>query len=324
MAVERSRPQIDMQACSLDVELKVITEIAQVLRVQAESLDPYFKQQILMREMLIRELETLEKRLALIRLFNSEAFTKRPSIAVAHHGTTWSRAREIQRLIAEHAIEPFIQSTSDGEWLGHGVYFWLMAPHRAATWGREIYAFQRRRRPWLPNLIDPGVADYVPIPDGQRSHFAVVEVRLRFFVETTINLLDQQWVDRVRQFYQTFVAKTRTIEDQARALSNYGYVNVTAADGTSRRSVAPQIDGPHRTRDCLFFNELVAKYPRAQSIVAAIREGEQLIDGMNFNEKDHVQVNVIDQSIIDLADVTVTDAADYFESLPVQTNSTGV
>ena len=190
-----------------------------------------------------------------------------------------------------------------------------MAPHRAAEWGREIYMFQRRQNPWLPNLLDPTAADFVPVPDSQHSHFAVIEVRLRLFSETTVNLLDQNWVEHVRSFFDVFQGKERTIEDAARAKTNYEFMTSPAHQGQATlRRLIPQIDGHIRTRDCLFFNEFLREYPEVQSVVATFAEGDRLVQGINIGERDHVQINVVDQSIIDVTDFTIRDADEVLGS----------
>ncbi len=303
-------PVIDQTEFSLDEELLQLEEIMETLRVQSERLDPYFQQQRLMRQLILTEVKLLHKKLEFVRRFDRQTYTKRPTIVVAHHGTTWAGARNIVKRIRAGSIEPFRPSVSDGEWLGHGVYFWLMAPVRSASWGREMYGYRRKRQRWLPNLDDESAPDFVPVPTGQTSHFAVVEVRLRLFANTTINLLDQAWMDQVRLFYEEFASTERDIIDTVRAKSNYGYLEETSADGRTRNTFTAVADGPFRTRDCLFFNELRAKYPSVQSVMAAFSEGGRLFEDMAFGTKDHVQVCVFDQSIIDLKGITIRDAED--------------
>jgi len=166
-----------------------------------------------------------------------------------------------------------------------------------------------RRGKWLPNLSEPTEADYLPLPSNQQSHFAVIEVRLRLFADTTVNLLDQKWVDEVRAFYLEFQATVRNSENAARARSNYSFEDAEV-NGVTRRVLKDDPGGPFRTRDCLFFNEIVKKYPEVQSIIASFSEGEYLLPGMSFGVKDHVQACVFDQTIIELEDLTIKDAAD--------------
>ena len=265
-----------------------------------------------MRQQLANLIRQLIRRIKLVEYFNKTSKLGRPAVVVAHHGTTWDRAREIRRLVNSGSVDPFHLSYSDGEWLGNGVYFWLMAPHRAATWGEEIYSYRRKRLKWLPNLSDPAQTDYLPLPAGQQSHFAVVEVRLRLFPNTTVNLLDQLWVDRIQAFYSEFEARVRNSENAARARSNYSFVD-EVVNGVKTRVIKDDPGGPFRTRDCMFFNELVERHPEVQSIVASFSEGEHLLPGMSFGVKDHVQACVFDQSIIELDGMRITDAADILD-----------
>lgn len=324
--------KIDHLKFSLEKHRISLDALRDELCDQAKALDPYLRQQILMREMLVREVESLTKRLKAIEKFNDLSFADRPTIAVAHHGTTWSRAREIRRLAKSNHPQPFRKSVNDWEWLGHGVYFWVMAPYRAAQWASEMYALQQRQSPWLPNLTDTEDANFVPVPEGQRSHFAVIEVRLRLFAPTTVNLLDNRWVQKVRDFYPTFTQKVRTIEDAARVKTNYEFVwaELPTKTGVTKRvrGVVSKRTGLMRTRDCMFFNEFLERYKDTQSILATFNEGKVVVKGINIGEKDHVQINVLDQSIIDMSEIrsgiAIKDAEDCLNPLPIQTTKSDV
>lgn len=310
-----------LNQCQLKEQLDAINVLIEVLETQAKLLEgnkgSYYRQQCLMRQMLLTEIAGLYDKLSRIEEFNGTDKLGRPTVAVAHHGTTWSRARQIFERAQCKVPAPFYVSTNEWEWLGHGVYFWLMAPTRAAKWARNVYQLERRRSPWLPNLTDPSSSDFVPVPADdpkQRSHFAVVEVRLRLFWPFTLNLLDTRHTEVLQAFVEKFDARfeKRSIEDQARAKSNYGESSASEHRKSPPVTAEPQSDGFLRTRDCLFFNEFLAENPWVQCVLASFREGNLIGNGINIGMRDHVQINVLDQSIIDVSDITIKDAEGIF------------
>ena len=300
--------------------MKQLDQVAKRLETQADALEQqpkyggYYRQQVRMRRMVIQEVKALQEKLQAVEMFNDLSVIKRPTIAKVHHGTTWSRAVEIERRIQANEFAPFRFSTGDGEWLGHGVYFWLMAPHRAALWGPSMYNIRRRFRPWLPNITDPTQSSYEPFTSSvnadprQESHFAVIRTYVRLFPRTTLNLLDQNWLTKLQAFGNRFISSigSRPREEQALIEHNWGFA--VTPQGT--RKLQPMLDGVYRNRDCFFFNAFLEENPELQAVIASVREGVQQF-GLNLWSTDHAQVNVRDQSIIVVEDLKIEDAKKF-------------
>jgi len=276
------------------------------------------KQLANMTQSLVHGLGLLKKRLEQMKIFRGPI--SKPSVLRGFHGTTLFAANEIMQKIANGHPNPFKESSNHWDWLGNGVYFWLEAPHRAADRAYWWYMILRRQLPWLPNLFDLG---QYPPPQGHRSHFAVIEARIRLFPETSMNLLDITWMEILKGFTREFEARAETKLEPVRtlAMSNYNVIKKLEVVETDKgmlqqvvRSAEEKESGPMRTRDCQLFNDFINDFPDIQCIVAGFREGEQVIPGVNVWDKDHVQINVVDQSIIDLGSVTVHDAAKFLSA----------
>jgi hypothetical protein len=301
--------------------MKVFDVFTNGLLHQANALLPYKKQQARMRQTLAFDLSCITPYLSLVKEFDGPVDA--PTVIVGHHGTTWSAAEKILERSKKGTSRPFSISRNEWDWLGYGVYFWMMAPHLAAIWAKIAYKIQRAQKPWLPNLADPTKEDFVIPPNGRKSHFAVIEVRLRIFPEHTLNLLDVSWEEFVKESYHQFEEQHphRSLEDRARAESNYEVVfeKEPHKGGDElyilRKYARPKSDGRMRTKDCMFFNSMIDEYKKIQCIIAAFREGDQIVPGVNIWSQDHVQINVIDQSIIDVERTVAYDAED-FEQLP--------
>src|SRR3989344_235179 len=141
----------------------------------------------------------LKTRLEQMKSFRGQI--DKPSVLRGYHGTTLFAANGVKESIARGLPEPFVVSKNLWDWLGSGVYFWLEAPHRAADRAYWWYKLSRRQHPWLPNLFNLG---QYPPPKDHRSHFAVIEARIRLFPETSINLLDISWMEALRNFTKIF------------------------------------------------------------------------------------------------------------------------
>ena len=299
----------------------VFDTIAHALLEQANALLPYKKQQARMRQTLVFDLSCITPYLSLIKKFDGPVDA--PTVIVGHHGTTWNAAEAILSRVRKGVSRPFGISRNEWDWLGYGVYFWMMAPHLAAIWAKIAYKVQRAQKPWLPNLADPTKEDFVIPPSGRKSHFAVIEVRLRIFPTHTLNLLDVSWEEFVKESYNLFEEQhsRRSLEDKARAESNYEMVFEKEPHKSGdelyilRKYARQKSDGRMRTRDCMFFNSMINRRKHIQCVIAAFREGEQIVPDVNIWNQDHVQINVIDQSIIEVESIAVHDAED-FEQLP--------
>lgn len=260
-------------------------------------------------------LELLRKRLEQMKIFRGPI--SKPSVLRGYHGTTLFAANEVLKNIAKGHPNPFKESANHWDWLGNGVYFWLEAPHRAADRAYWWYMILRRQLPWLPNLFD---LDQYPPSKDHRSHFAVIEARIRLFPEMSMNLLDIIWMERLKKFAKVFERLSEKKLEPVRTLAknNYNVVKKLETIETERsslrrmvRSAEKKESGPMRTRDCQVFNDFITLFPNVQCIVAGFREGKRVIPRVNVWDKDHVQINVLDQSIIDVENVTVHDAADF-------------
>ncbi len=86
-----------------------------------------------------------------------------------YHGTTKERAEHI-------LTEGFRFSRNDHDWLGHGVYFFERAPHRAAEWAAERY------RGGTPCVI-----------------------RARLTLRDCLDLTDTAGIRKLKPFYDLFV-----------------------------------------------------------------------------------------------------------------------
>lgn len=263
-------------------------------------------------------IESLKKRLEQMQFIGE--YSGKPSVIRGYHGTTLFAAKKVVGEIDAGNPNPFQESRNDWDWLGYGVYFWLEAPYRAAERAAWWYRILRKQRPWLPNLFD---LDQYPPPKGYRSHFAVIEARIRLFPETTLNLLDTSWVEKLEQFKEKFIARVEAKMEPERTLarSNYQVLSEFRSQQTSEGLLQKRVkfalenpEGEMRTRDCQLFNEFLQKFPDIQCIIAAFREGKQIIPGVNIWDKDHVQVNVLDQSSIDLGAIKIFDANEVLET----------
>jgi hypothetical protein len=75
-------------------------------------------------------------------------------LVVRYHGCTEAFARGL--LLGRKPIREWQASTNDGDWLGHGIYFWEHAPERAWRWARERYRTRRQRPAVLGAYIQLG------------------------------------------------------------------------------------------------------------------------------------------------------------------------
>src|SRR5216684_2224893 len=59
-------------------------------------------------------------------------------IVIGFHGCTEDFARDL--LLGVKPIPSWEPSSSEWDWLGHGIYFWEHGPERAFRWAKEKYA----------------------------------------------------------------------------------------------------------------------------------------------------------------------------------------
>jgi uncharacterized ParB-like nuclease family protein len=232
-----------------------------------------------------------------------------------HHGTTLYSALEVQKAINNGSLTPFRVSNNEWDWLGHGVYFWQSAPHRASERGEWWYRILRKQRPYLPDLTD---LDSCPSPEGYESNFAVIEVDIHIPKNRVVDLLDSYWLEKLSRFHTTFENHIRGLIEPQKTLSHSNYRVVTkelpAKDGSGMKRVkVAEVcdDGPMCTRNCILINRFVESQRNKQCVRGSFREGDQVISGVNIHMQDHIQVNVLDQAIIDFNTFTIHDAANY-------------
>lgn len=232
-----------------------------------------------------------------------------------YHGTTLYSALEVQKAIRDGSTAPFRVSNNDWDWLGHGVYFWQAAPHRASERGEWWYRILRKQRPYLPDLTDHGA--YAP-PEGYESNFAVIEVDIHIPKNRVIDLLDSYWLEKLSRFQVTYENHVRDLIEPQKTLARNNYRIVTkelpAKDGSGLKRVkVAEVcdDGPMCTRNCELLNRFIVKQRDKQCVRGTFREGDQVMPGVNIHMQDHIQVNVLDQSIIDFDTLEIKDAASY-------------
>ena len=232
-----------------------------------------------------------------------------------YHGTTLHAALEIQQAFKRGSTTPFRVSHNDWDWLGYGVYFWQSAPHRASERGEWWYRILRKQRPYLPDLTD---LDAYPPPEGYESNFAVIEVDIHIPKNRVVDLLDSYWLEKLSRFQVTYENHVRDLIEPQKTLAQNNYMIVTkelpAKDGSGMKRVkVAEVcdDGPMCTRNCELLNRFIEKQRNKQCVRGTFREGNQVMPGVNIHMLDHIQVNVLDQSIIDFDTFEIKAASSY-------------
>jgi hypothetical protein len=187
------------------------------------------------------------------------------------------RAENIRRSGFEYSENPW-------DWLGKGVYFFEAAPSLAGDWSRQL----------VGRLASKGIA----------AKPAVVSATLN--LEGCIDLLDNDWIG--------------AIQECARRLSAEGLLEqqhgLRLRSAANRAFIVADYDMPlasHRynASDCQVINALWGYLRDGGDTAPAIRApfvlGRQLYSNSFFFHESHVQIAVVDTSI--MSDVTIEPAS---------------
>ena len=181
-----------------------------------------------------------------------------PSIVLGYHGC--------DRSVADQAISGsghLRSSRNDYDWLGTGVYFWEADPTRAQEWAEDLRRRGAIRRPAVVGaIIDLGLC---------------------------LNLLDRAYLKLTRDAFDDLAALT----------ARTGRALPTNADLPGRTGLLL------RRLDCAVINycrEQRAKsrpdLPPFDTVRAAFVEGEPLYPSAGFNDRNHIQLCVVNPRCI--------------------------
>lgn len=177
------------------------------------------------------------------------------SFILGYHGCD---AVTAERVLAG---EPFIPSTNDYDWLGHGIYFWEANPRRGLDFARELAALPRGRGA----VKSPAVVG------------AVIDLGLCLDLTTTAGLT------QVRLAYDFTV--------NAAGFTSSGRLPENHRDGLRRRLDCAVINALHdintRRGD-----------PVADTVKGAFIEGPPIYPNASFHEKTHIQICVRNHACI--------------------------
>jgi hypothetical protein len=168
------------------------------------------------------------------------------------HGTTLVAAESIVR-------NGFKHSEKDYDWLGDGVYFWQDGPYRAREWALK----------WA-------VRHY-------GGEAAVVGAKVNLERSTLMDLIDIQWWDRLRTFYEKYLEYcTRT----GKGIPKQEADRLSGAHRLDRAVVNYAIDFCRKMGDSI------------TAVRAAFIEGKLVYPSSAFYDRAHVQIAVREGGLI--------------------------
>lgn len=178
-------------------------------------------------------------------------------VVVGFHGTTRERAESI---VEGGFNEP---SKHDWEWLGNGVYFWQDGPYRAQEWAWE----------WTV--------------ERHGGEAAVVGATIKLERAKIIDLIDIEWCDWLKRFYQDYI--------RHHALHDKPFLR------QDPKHPERKVWGRHPL-DCLIINEAIIYWRKKGETITAVRaafeERGPVYPTSAFYERAHVQIAVRDLSVI--------------------------
>lgn len=160
--------------------------------------------------------------------------------------------------------EDLIFRDNDYDWLGNGAYFWEQNPKRALEFACEIKKYKRK--------------DKKPI----KTPFVIGAI---INLGKCLNLMESDSLKEVKEAYDILCTIQETIPENKRL-------------GKSQSK-----DLIYRYRDCAVMKVLHAlrdakEKPKYDTVRAAFIEGDPLYEGAGFNEKNHIQICVVQPTCI--------------------------
>lgn len=167
------------------------------------------------------------------------------------------------RTVAERVLagEPFVPSTNDYDWLGHGIYFWEANPRRGLDFAQELAGRPRGSS----KVRDPAVVG------------AVIELR------ACLDLTTASGLAQVKFAYDTLL--------EATVRSSRPQLPKNRPDGLRRHLDCAVINALH---------DINAErgLPVADTVKGAFIEGPPIYPDGGFHEKTHIQIRVRNQACI--------------------------